>query len=109
MSWGVDIEVDHGDGYVTTVEVVDEHTYNLTPMWRKATFIEATRDFDGQSTEHLAPLLLQGLVDAWVNKEEYRELDPPNGWGDYGDFLEILTRFTRLCHQHPTGLVRWNG
>jgi hypothetical protein len=36
-------------------------------------------------------------------------LDPPNGWGDYDGFLEILTRFTELCWQHPAGTLRWNG
>ncbi len=112
MSWGVDIVVDHADGYSTTVEVVDGHTYNLTPMWRKAglaTDNEGTRALDGKTTAHIAPLALQGLIDAWRNEAEYRELDPPNGWGDYDGFLEILTRLTRLCHQHPTGVLRWNG
>lgn len=110
MSWGVDIAITHDDGYVTVIEVVDGHTYNLTPMWRKAKIVhQGTRELDGQNAGTLAPRLLKGLVDAWVDAAAYRELDPPNGWGDYDGFVEILTRFTRLCYQHPKGVLRWNG
>lgn len=111
MSWGVDIDVDHGDGYVTTVEVVCGHTYNLTPMWRKAGVVgdDGTRELDGRTCEEMCPILLNALNEAWRDEAEFRKLDPPNGWGDYDGFLEILTRFTRLCHQHPRGVLRWNG
>lgn len=110
MSWGVDIEVAHGDGYTTTIEVVDGHTYNLTPMWRKAgVVVERTSDLDGKTTAEVGALALAGLIDAWRNEAAYRDLDPPNGWGDYDGFVEILTRLTRLCHQHPRGVLRWNG
>lgn len=110
MSWGVDIAIDHGDGYTTIVEVVDGHTYNLTPMWRKAGVIEQrTDELDGRLAREVATIATVGLVDAWKDPDGYRELDPPNGWGDYDDFVEILTRLARLCHQHPTGTLRWNG
>lgn len=110
MSWGVDIEVRHDDGYVTTIEVVDGHTYNLTPMWRRAGVVEgSTRDLDGRPTAEVAPIALAGLVDAWTHEAEYRELEPPNGWGDFEGFIEILTRLTALCYAHPKGVLRWNG
>ena len=111
MSWGVDIEVDHEDGYTTIIEVVSGHTYNLTPMWRKAGLADerGTRALDGRSAATIAPMALAGLVDAWINEAAYRELDPANGWGDYEGFTEILTRLTRLCHKHPRGTLRWNG
>jgi hypothetical protein len=110
VSWGVDIEITLDDGYVTIVEVVDGHTYNLTPMWRKAGIVTAgTSDLEGRSTAEMAPILQAGLADALSNEAAYRQLDPPNGWGDYDGFIEILTRLTRLCHSHPKGILRWNG
>lgn len=110
MSWGVDIQVDHGDGYVTTVEVVDGHTYNLTPLWREAGIFSASRDLDGRPVGPLAPILTAGLIDALRHRTKYEALNPKNGcWGDYDGFVEILTRFTRLAREHPTGTIRWNG
>lgn len=111
MSWGVDIEIDHADGYTTYVEAVDGHTYNLTPMWRKAGIVgdAGTSDLHGKTCAEMGPRLVQGLIDAWTNEPAYRELDPANGWGDYDGFIEILTRLTRLCLRHPRGVLRWNG
>jgi len=109
MSWGVDIVIDHADGYTTTVEVVSGHTYNLTPMWRKAGVFQTSRDLDGRSAGMLAPILSAALIDAVRNRPAYEELNPENGWGDYDGFLEILTRFTQLAWEHPTGTLRWNG
>jgi hypothetical protein len=109
MSWGVDIQIDHADGYTTVIEVVDGHTYNLTPMWRKAGVFDTSRDLDGRSAGMLAPVLSAALIDAVRNRSAYEELNPANGWGDYDGFLEILTRFTQLAWEHPTGKLRWNG
>jgi hypothetical protein len=109
MSWGCDIEIDHEDGYKTVIEVVDGHTYNLTPMWRLAGTCEVTRDFDGQNAGRLAPILTAGLIDALRHRDAYEALNPENGWGDYEGFIEILTRFVQLAWAHPTGTVRWNG
>lgn len=109
MSWGVDIEIDHADGYKTTVEVVDGHTYNLTPMWRKAGVFEQSSDLEGRNAGQLAPVLSAALLDAVRNRAAYEELNPENGWGDCEGFLEILTRFTELAWAHPAGTLRWNG
>lgn len=109
MSWGVDIVIDHADGYQTVVEVFYGHTYNLTPMWRKAGTCSVTRDFDGRNAGQLAPILSAGLIDALRHRTEYEALNPSNGWGDYDGFVQMLTRFARLCWEHPTGTVRWSG
>jgi hypothetical protein len=113
MSWGVDIIVDHPDGYSSAVEVVDGHTYNLTPMWCKALpsllADGTTSDLDGRTCGDIGEALALGCVDAILHRREYEHLDPENGWGDFAGFFEILTRLTTLCHEHPTGVLRWNG
>ena len=109
MSWSADIIIKHGDGYTTIIPVVDGHTYNLTPMWRKAGACQLTRDFDDRSCEDLAPVLAAALDHALAHPDEYRELNPANGWGDYEGFVEVLSRFAELTSLHPRGVVRWNG
>ena len=109
MSWGANIIVQHPDGYSTDIEVVNGHTYNLTPMWREAGACQVTRDFDGQNAGRLAPILTLALVEAIRHKAKFVALEPDNGWGDYDGFVQILTKFAQLCWEHPTGRVRWNG
>lgn len=109
MSWGVDIEIDHADGYTTSVEVVDGHTYNLTAMWAKAGVFDRSSDLQGRNAGQLAPILSAAVIHAIRHRVEYEALAPANGWGDYEGFLEILIRFCELTWAHPTGTLRWNG
>lgn len=110
MSFGLDIVTRDIDGNEHWIEVVDGHTYNLAPMWRKALpFINSTRDLDGRKCGDILPELDSGLLDAVRNSAEYRELNPSNGWGDYEGFWEIFTKFVSLCHKYPSGVIRWNG
>jgi len=109
MSWGVDIVVEHGDGYRTVIDVVDGHTYNLNRMWRWSGACRYPRDFDGRRCDELAPVLAAALADALAHPDDYRAMNPPNGWGDYEGFVEILGRFAELTSLHPRGVVRWSG
>lgn len=109
MSWSADIVIQHDPTYATVIEVVDGHTYNLSPMWRLAGVFDKSSDLDGVRTIDLAPKLVRALVLAWENADDFRAINPPNGWGDYDGFLETLTKFTRLTLEHPRGVVRWSG
>jgi len=110
MSFGLDIVTEDVDGNEHWVEVVCGHTYNLSPMWRKALpFIESTRDLDGKKCADILTALDVGLLDATKNANAYRALNPDNGWGDYEGFYQIFTKFVSLCNQYPSGVVRWNG
>lgn len=108
MSWSAEIVVKYDCGHGEVVHVVDGHTYNLSPMWRKAG-IDPSRDMDGLNAGRLAPILTAGLIDALRHRAEYEALSPANGWGDYEGFVEILTRFCQLAWEHPTGTIRWSG
>ncbi|PSS42922.1 hypothetical protein C6401_15305 [Arthrobacter woluwensis] len=109
MSFDLDIETCDTDGNLVLVPIVDSHTYNLAPMWVKALPIKKTSDLDGwKCAEHL-PDLEAGLLDAVRNADQYRAMEPSNGWGDYDGFLETLIRFVSLAFKHPSGTVRWHG
>lgn len=106
MSWGIDLE-DPDDGFF---EIVDGHTYNLSPMWRLAgVFDQSSQDLDGMLAADLATRAARGLLRAVTHPAEFRELDPPNGWGDFDGFVRILTLTAIICAEYPKAIVRWNG
>ena len=106
MSWGIEIETPDGD----VVEIVEGHTYNLTPMWRLAGVIESfTAELDGIRSDALADRAARGLMRAVAQPVEFKALNPPNGWGDFDGFVKILTRTAILCAENREGVIRWNG
>lgn len=110
MSWSLSIRVNHPDGYESYFDVVDGHTYNLTPMWCKTGLIESTtRELHDMTCAALLPALKDALWDVVSKADEYRELDPPNGWGDYDGFFRIFVRFCETVSKHPTGTLVWSG
>jgi hypothetical protein len=106
MSWGIDLN----DSEEGLVEIVDGHTYNLTPMWREAgVFEESSSDLDGMLAADLGVRAAQGLLRAVTQPARFRALNPANGWGDFDGFVQILTRTAIMCAEHPTAIVEWNG
>ena len=105
MSWGIEIEtVDD------LVEIVDGHTYNLSPMWRLAgVFEHHSSEVDGLRADVLADRAARGLIRAVSRPAEFKALNPANGWGDYEGFIEILTRTAIVCAENRAGVIRWNG
>jgi hypothetical protein len=104
MSWGIDLVTD-----TETVEVFDGHTYNLTPMWRMAGVFETSRDLDGLRGREIHGRAVDGLRRAVSFPEQFRSLNPANGWGDYEGFVEMLTRLAIRCAEYPTAVAKWNG
>lgn len=104
MSWGIDLDTGTG-----TVEVFDGHTYNLSPMWRLAGVFETSRDLDGLRASEIHGRALAGLRRALSFPEQFRSLNPANGWGEYDGFVQVLTLLAIRCAENPTAVARWNG
>jgi hypothetical protein len=104
MSWGLDLETGE-----ETVEVFDGHTYNLTPMWRLAGVFNTSRDLDGERARAIHSRAVEGLTRAVSFPDQFRSLNPANGWGDYEGFVEMLTLLAIRTAEHPNAVVRWNG
>lgn len=104
MSWGIRLETD-----TDVIEVFDGHTYNLTPMWRLAGVFNASRDLDGQTARSILTRAVEGLSRAVQFPEQFRSLNPENGWGDYEGFVEMLTLLAIRCAENPNAKARWNG
>lgn len=110
MSFSLDIVTHDVDNNSVTHEVVCDQTYNLAPMWLKALpFLLCTADLGGRNCRDLLPNLRAGLLHIIENEDDYRKLNPANGWGDFDGFFEIYLRFVRMAHQYPSGKVVWDG
>lgn len=114
MSWSADVVVhttdQHGREYAHRYEVVNSHTYNLTPMWCHVGVIEErTSELDGRTCADLQPVLLAALAKAWSDEDTLYALSPPNGWGTVEGFMRVLLAFAKVVHEHPAGVIAWRG
>lgn len=107
----------------------DGMTYNLAPMFRKAGFYEAIegpfRDFcdamrnrkpedpepinRGVAVEDVVELVRKGRDDMVENEDDYRELSPENGWGDYPGALRFTRALLKACVDHPHATIKFSG
>ena len=49
--------------------------------------------------------MVLGIIDMQNKPDEYKLLNPKNGWGDYDGALEFLVDFLVACDQHPKSIV----
>lgn len=108
MSYWIYLEIDTGGEYCATVAEVGNITRNLTPMVHKAIGC-GWFDLQGKNAGELIKQVDDGITDMVANRAAYEELNPPNGWGDYGGCVEFLTSFARALKAHPKAFVRVSG
>lgn len=65
-------------------EVVSKNmTHNVNKMWIKAGIYDALYNSEGKQAKEVIQILQDGLNEMLDNSEEYKKLNPPNGWGSY--------------------------
>jgi len=80
-------------------------TSNVSAMWDKAMPEHNLRDMDGYKASQVVDTLAEGVEHMARNRHEYLELDPENGWGDYGGALSTLLVMSIECERNPTETV----
>ena len=78
-------------------------TSNLGPMFRQALGY-GLKDLPTDATACIEPLE-RAVHDMIVSPDTYRELNPPNGWGDYDGALTFLQRLLQACREYPNAAV----
>ena len=82
------------------------YTYNVYPMYRKAFSQDAgIRALDHRKGKDCIDWLDAAIADMKAKPEEYRKLNPPNGWGNYEGALEVLERLSTWCREVPEAVV----
>jgi hypothetical protein len=85
------------------------YTSNAAAMWHRAIGVLGLGDVIdtlGQRAEHLIPELARAIDRMRDNPDDYRELEPENGWGDYEGALAFLEGIERACRNYPMARVR---
>lgn len=84
---------------------VGNHTYNTGTMFRKALGC-GLRDFNGKPAREVAPQLWQGIIAMTDAPDEYKAMNPENGWGSSEGALRYLVKFYDACVKYPESIVR---
>lgn len=95
----VEIDISDRDGYDFNI------THNVSKMWKKAGVFDALYESSGEQAGKYIDALERGLDDMRKNPEAYKELNPPNGWGDYSGALKFLEAWTSHCKRHPKAKI----
>jgi len=80
-------------------------THNLTPMWKKAGIYDALYNSAEFEAQEILPILIDGLADMVMNKEEYEKLNSPNGWGLYENAVPWLIELIQKCKDYPDSVI----
>lgn len=78
------------------------YTSNMWPMLRKAKF-----DWDAIQDKPVVealPEISRLITELQSDPNGYRELNPPNGWGEYSSFLAMLCELEQACKEHPDAI-----
>lgn len=80
-------------------------THNVAPMWRKAGVYNALYNSEGQLAKDILEELKKGKEEMLAFPEEYKKLNPENGWGDYDSSLNFLNTIIMACEKWPHGII----
>ena len=96
-------ESKHGTGGSTAFD--GNYTHNVTPMWSKAGVYDALYNSSGKKAKEILPELVNGILGMRNNPDEYKKLNPDNGWGDYDSALKFLRNFAKSCNEYPETII----
>lgn len=88
-------------------EVADigNYTSNVSQMYVKA-IGKALSEFDGLMAKDAIHMLKEGVAEMRDNPDEFKKLNPINGWGDYEGALDYLRNFLQECEKNPSATIK---
>lgn len=106
MSYDVSLVINTGK---IEHEVVDcgNYTSNVYKMYRKAFKSEnGIKELIDKKADYATIILPDVIKDMEDNAEEYKALNPSNGWGDYEGALAYLKTILKWCIIHPNCTIK---
>lgn len=96
---GIDVDTGSSEEQYYTVGSFNI-THNVSPMWRKAGVYECLYKWHERKASEFIEPLSKGLADMLTNPDEYRKLNPSNGWGHYEGAKNFLKGVLDCCAEH---------
>lgn len=107
MSWDFSLEVDVGGEHPAEVWDGPNYTYNVAPMYRLALSDDnGIRSIDGKRADGCVPILKHAICVMEASPDQFRALNPENGWGNYEGALKILKQLLDACQKMPKATMR---
>ncbi|MDF5758594.1 hypothetical protein [Spongiactinospora sp. TRM90649] len=100
MSYDIHLQADTGTEWPDVVEI-GNYTSNVAGMWVKALNGVRLAEFHGAPCSEAAGPLAEAVKRMESDPDAYREMNPPNGHGNYEGALGYLRRLAEACAKHP--------
>ena len=102
MSWNISMEVDVGGGNMRGIDVIDlNYTFNVSPMYYDAIGEIGMRGLSGMGGDEAYPILVDAIKKMKDSPDKYKEMNPPNGWGNYEGALNVLEEMAKAALECP--------
>ena len=106
MSWDFGMKIDAGGVGLVDLQYGAYYTYNVSPMYYDAFETEdGIRVLDGLSGLECQRILENAIQNFKNKKEEYKKMNPENGWGNYEGALELLHKLLVWCIEAPNAIM----
>jgi hypothetical protein len=107
MSYNIYLTISTGGTEEAEVAEVGNMTSNVSPMWRKALGFPLGDLHGRKAGECIADLeRAVAAINDPAALEEYRAMNPPNGWGSHEGAANYLGLLLAACRAHPLTTVR---
>lgn len=112
MSYDVYLKINTGKEMTTVVDV-GNYTSNIGGMYQKAFSgdLQSQKEAHGIRCIHdmkasdAAPYIQLAIVEMEDDPDDYKSMNPANGWGNYEGALKYLKDILQACEDHPECII----
>ena len=83
----------------------DNYTGNVCPMWNKAGVCDTLYTSSGKKASEITEVIRKGITAMKADPDEYKKLNPDNGWGNYEGALKFLEDLLRNLEEWPDSTI----
>lgn len=104
MGYDISLRINTGK-HMTQVYDCGNYTYNVSPMYYKAFGEGGIYSLSAMAGHTAAPFIKGAITTMRENENEYKALNPSNGFGDYEGAITYLAKILHGCEEHPEAQV----